>query len=750
MTTIITKNGSGAPTAGQLTTGELAVDLTNKELYTKDSGGNVIKVGAQGGSTGTFTDLTATSSFTSPGIDDNATSTAITIDANENVTVGGTTAGNAGTINVSVGSPGSTVGGLQLWAGTSGSHFMQFGDTASGDGYYRGAIGYLHTSDALVAYSAGTERMRITSSGDVNINGTGSNLLTASGRGILSIDGTSDSGLEFKAGGTTYGYLYASSGEQRLVAYTAIPLTFFTSNTERMRIDASGNLGVGVTNPSERLDVLGVMAITGSTGPLLKMEKNDGSLDSALYYNNSNSTNKLVLGKDSLALGFRTGGTERLSIDSNGRVGIGTTSIESLLTLQGDSPAITVNATNNDKPRLELARDASVFNWRIVNDAAQYKIEVGDDSTSWVEKYQATSGGNHYWNTDEMVLENGNLGIGTAVPTHRLTIGNTSQTTPNYLSFNSTVTNYTANEWGGFLIESNDPSGGGAGVKGSIRAINESNLGGRVGWEFNIANGVSNDTLAMKISSVGNVGIGTASPAGKQHTVLNTSHTWGNAWSAGTAVFGGAGSTNGALGISYNDTDGAVLGAIDPGVAWKPVALYGSEISFSIAGSEKARLDSSGSLLVGTTVRRGQLTTLLNSGSDPVHAVQHYSTANAGWYMLRFFNGAGTAGGSITFNTSTLSTAYNTTSDVRLKENIVDAPAGNIDAIRVRSFDWKADGSHETYGMVAQELAEVAPQAVAQGETEEDMWGVDYSKLVPMMIKEIQDLKAEVAALKGA
>jgi len=90
MTTIITKNGSGAPTAGQLSEGELAVDLTNKELYTKDSGGNVIKVGAQGGSTGTFTDLTATSSFTSPGIDDNATSTAITIDANENVGIGTT------------------------------------------------------------------------------------------------------------------------------------------------------------------------------------------------------------------------------------------------------------------------------------------------------------------------------------------------------------------------------------------------------------------------------------------------------------------------------------------------------------------------------------------------------------------------------------------------------------------------------------------------------------------------------------
>jgi hypothetical protein len=52
--------------------------------------------------------------------------------------------------------------------------------------------------------------------------------------------------------------------------------------------------------------------------------------------------------------------------------------------------------------------------------------------------------------------------------------------------------------------------------------------------------------------------------------------------------------------------------------------------------------------------------------------------------------------------------------------------------------------------MVAQELEAVAPYAVTKGETEDDMWSVDYSKLVPMLIKEIQDLKAEVAALKGA
>jgi len=112
------------------------------------------------------------------------------------------------------------------------------------------------------------------------------------------------------------------------------------------------------------------------------------------------------------------------------------------------------------------------------------------------------------------------------------------------------------------------------------------------------------------------------------------------------------------------------------------------------------------------------------------------------------FEVGGSLVGSITHTTT--STAYNTSSDYRLKENIVDAPSASddIDAIQVRSFDWKADGSHQKYGMVAQELQTVAPEAVSEGATEEEMMGVDYSKLVPMLVKEIQSLRARVAQLE--
>ena len=125
-----------------------------------------------------------------------------------------------------------------------------------------------------------------------------------------------------------------------------------------------------------------------------------------------------------------------------------------------------------------------------------------------------------------------------------------------------------------------------------------------------------------------------------------------------------------------------------------------------------------------------------------------HNSGGTAWTAVRFHTAA-TLAGYISVGTTT--TTYNTSSDQRLKENIADADdAGSkIDAIQVRKFDWKADGSHQDYGMVAQELLEVAPEAVSAPEDPEEMMGVDYSKLVPMMLKEIQSLRARIAALES-
>jgi hypothetical protein len=118
---------------------------------------------------------------------------------------------------------------------------------------------------------------------------------------------------------------------------------------------------------------------------------------------------------------------------------------------------------------------------------------------------------------------------------------------------------------------------------------------------------------------------------------------------------------------------------------------------------------------------------------------------------VSFFNGQGSGVRVGYIGTSGSSTSYNTSSDQRLKKNITDAvDAGSvIDAIQVRQFDWKINDEHQRYGMIAQELDEVFPEAVAHGPTETDMLAVDYSKLVPMLVKELQSVRARLAELEG-
>jgi hypothetical protein len=158
-------------------------------------------------------------------------------------------------------------------------------------------------------------------------------------------------------------------------------------------------------------------------------------------------------------------------------------------------------------------------------------------------------------------------------------------------------------------------------------------------------------------------------------------------------------------------------------------------------------LDASGNLLIGTTTRGVVDASAFNL--DVSNSVAYFSHANgtAGGIPFQQFGYNAGVIGSIT-QSGTTAVLYNTTSDQRLKENIQDAAPASalIDAIQVRQYDWKSDGSHQRYGFVAQELVTVAPEAVHQPADPDDMMAVDYSKLVPMLVKEIQSLRQRLAA----
>jgi hypothetical protein len=181
----------------------------------------------------------------------------------------------------------------------------------------------------------------------------------------------------------------------------------------------------------------------------------------------------------------------------------------------------------------------------------------------------------------------------------------------------------------------------------------------------------------------------------------------------------------------------------------------GGALEFLTAGSERARITSGGDFLVGTTTSTARLT-VESSG-----LVARFNRTSAGGnaefkngddagYGIGFLNTAGTVAGSIYWTATT--TTFATSSDERFKENIVDAPEASsiIDGIKIRSFDWKADGAHQRFGVIAQEIELVAPEAVGRPAGDDNQFlGVDYSKLVPMLIKEIQSLRARIAALEA-
>ena len=158
---------------------------------------------------------------------------------------------------------------------------------------------------------------------------------------------------------------------------------------------------------------------------------------------------------------------------------------------------------------------------------------------------------------------------------------------------------------------------------------------------------------------------------------------------------------------------------------------------------ETARINSSGNLLVGTT--SSNFGSRITSWSNTSYTVESIRTGTGSEGHIAFVNANGGVG-SIFTNASV--TLYNTTSDQRLKENIQDSDSASslIDSLQVRKFDWKANGSHQRYGFVAQELLTVAPEAVSQPEDSEQMMAVDYSKLVPMLVKEIQSLRQRLSA----
>jgi hypothetical protein len=238
---------------------------------------------------------------------------------------------------------------------------------------------------------------------------------------------------------------------------------------------------------------------------------------------------------------------------------------------------------------------------------------------------------------------------------------------------------------------------------------------------------------SLVVNSAGNVGIGTSSPA------------------VGLDVRGPVG-----IGMRLRNTaSGLELATrIDATTVGLDAGNTSGGMTFSTNTTERARIDSSGNLLVGTTSSIGAARFVVAQNTAVANPMSVVSTeAGAiGRYAILFYRNTNDLVGSI--QTTNTATSYNTSSDYRLKEDWqpMTGASERVQALKPVNFAWKVDGSRVD-GFLAHEAQEVVPEAVhgtkdaVDAEGNPNYQGIDQSKLVPLLTAALQEALTKINAL---
>ena len=444
-------------------------------------------------------------------------------------------------------------------------------------------------------------------------------------------------------------------------------------------------------------------------------------------------------GNAASSVGIGTSGTNAINIDSSQKVGIGTANPATLLHLDASGGAV-----------LRLQR---------ISNNATNKLELSHDGTNGtIESTNATlfrNGGGSSMTIDS----SGNVGIGTTNPNGFIHIEGTSTGAETYARFSTGAANGDQNLY-----------------------IQSSSSRDHMALQVKTGAGV-NDDLSLNPSG-GNVGIGTTDPDGNRLKIKLTNNnansflieggdTQGrtivklkaaNNTSGHSTSYRLINSSNATVGSFYfenNENDIKLANQIQDGNIQFQTNQSGNVES-------KMTIDASGNVGIGTTspdhllhCQAASAVAKFNhtaTGDTTAIVMRHARGGLSGFNgkMISFLGNDSTEEGSIVIHTTT--TAYNTSSDYRLKENEVAISDGitRLKQLKPYIFNFKKNPDVKVDGFFAHEVSSVVPIAVT-GEKDAinddgsiKPQGIDQSKLVPLLVAAVQELIGKVEALEAA
>ena len=588
-------------------------------------------------------------------------------------------------------------------------------------------------------------------------------------------------------------------------------MQFAVNTAPQMTIKTTG-VGIGTTSPDTALHVVGAatstqLLLTDATNATIRM----GTPAAGIGILSVNTGQNLVFGHQSAAGSTYT---ERMRIDSSGRLLVGTSSSSTgdTLVLQANSGSSVGNAT------LRLRRGATpgaadqivgFIGFEDSNGNSGASILAASDGGGWASGsnhrsrlvFSTTASGSSTPTSRMTIDSSGNVGVGTSSPGVKLTISDTG-TTPGLSTFNggnsADITSFAARaglELIGYQSDSGSPY-----TKTSALIANSD---GTVPSEMQFwtkTSGQSSPAERMRIDSSGNVGVGTTSPGSK----LTIQRELSQSPSQGGITFKDeSGNTLSAIGIDGNSSNELRIMAGSGDV----IAFHtNSDLATT---NEAARIDASGRLLVGTTSSlesssllqvyksSGTNQALLKSGtlsdgqfigfraegpSDRTGIVGSYKhsgiinpcaflrlSSQSGSHPYYWTDDSGNFRISTTFDhigTANGTVVGTQTSDERLKNVGADFSYGLTEVLQLqpKQYALKTEPDTNKLGFIAQEVESIIPEAVfdtgekLEGHQEGDRTklGMEYVQLIPVLVNAIKeqqvtinDLQTRLAALEA-